>query len=498
MSTTPQTPWRLLGDVPLSVFLEEFLRLGSPMTHTVMACHEAAKPHSALALAMMFMEQKYGTLSSIPANRHNPLSLAKPNGTPAMGNERWEQYATWADGIRAWQERVCSPTYKGGVYAKTTSLEDVIRVYAPGRDNNDEARYVAVLCERLNAWGVTPKEQTMPDQKYNFDPSRVAWPTMLDLSLDKPAGWGWSWCEDRLPLLIGTVEHETQGVPVPGGDSIAWYHQFFGPKGERARNALVDAIIDRDGRAAWFNNPYASGRYKEPWASGGGDGYEGDGVAFIRKYGSTQNRRCLSTEMITKDGQRLTDEQIETIAQLMAKVHHLNKCPWDRFPFNPNHGLVLDFGHYELSSSSCRLPDPDVQLYQNRARAILKAGQINEHEDVTPPPTPIVNPANDLLPDGWTNKIAAERFGELVRFNTNGSRDTFTFDPKGPISNMWLRRGWDQGGSWGEAGRWLVLKDGETTRDLIFFGDGSVLTRSGNHQWAWSGDLEDKPNIKVA
>lgn len=359
--------------------------------------------------------------------------------------------------------------------------------------------YVADIMALIPAYRDALSKGTGAMAPYNFDPIRVEWPdNMIDLTIQKQAGWGWSWCEDRPPILMATVEHETQGVPVPGGDSIAWYHQFFGPKGERARDALVDAIVDRDGRAAWLNNPYGAGRFREPWASGGGNGYEGDGVAFIRKYGATQNKRGLSTEIITKNGQRITEYQVETMARIMSVVHHWNKCPWDRFPFNPVYGMVTDFGHYELSSSSCRLEDADVQLYQNRCRALLKAAQTGESEDLTPPPTPITNPANKLFPEGWTEKVAAQRFGELERINPNGSRDTFRFDPKGPISNLWLQRGWAEGGQWGEAQRWLVLRDGETTRDLIFFGDGSVLTRSGNHQWSWSGDLEAKPEIKVA
>ena len=131
--------WRDLGDVPLSAYRTELARLNSPMLDEAEAVYEAARPHAALCLAMMWVEQKYATLSSIPAPFHNPLSLARPDGSPADGDDRWERFDTWADGVRAWRERITSPDYKPsnpGVYARTTTLEDLIRVYAPPSEND--------------------------------------------------------------------------------------------------------------------------------------------------------------------------------------------------------------------------------------------------------------------------------------------------------------------------------------------------------------------------
>jgi hypothetical protein len=151
--------WRHLGDVPRSAFRSEFARLGSPMLDEADAIHEAARPHSALCLAMMWVEQKFATLSSIPTAFHNPLSLARPDGSPADGDDRWERYDSWADGVRAWRERITSTTYKPsnpGVYARTTTLEDLIEVYAPPSEN-DSGRYVRQVRERLAAvQGETP------------------------------------------------------------------------------------------------------------------------------------------------------------------------------------------------------------------------------------------------------------------------------------------------------------------------------------------------------
>ena len=73
--------WRTLGDTTLETYRAEFARIGSPMLGDAAAIHTAARPHSALALAMMFHEKKYDTVTdTIPASFRNPLAVAKPDG----------------------------------------------------------------------------------------------------------------------------------------------------------------------------------------------------------------------------------------------------------------------------------------------------------------------------------------------------------------------------------------------------------------------------------
>ncbi len=152
--------WRTLGDTTLATYRAEFTRLQSPMLPEAEAIHAAARPHSALALAIMFHEKKYDTATDIiPAHFHNPLAVGKPLG--GIGLDRWEQYDTYADAVTAWKERVTSPTYKDGVYAKTTTLPELIHVYAPAEDKNNEIRYHEVLLERLAAF---PKAERLTDE----------------------------------------------------------------------------------------------------------------------------------------------------------------------------------------------------------------------------------------------------------------------------------------------------------------------------------------------
>ena len=157
--------WRDLGNVSLADFRAELDRLDSPMLDEAETIHEAARPHSALCLAMMWVEQKYATLSSIPTSFRNPLSLAKPDGTPEDGDDRWERFESWTEGVRGWRERITSPDYKPsnpGVYARTTTLEDLIGVFAPPSENLT-GRYVDQVRERMAAvGGDTPLPRAKP------------------------------------------------------------------------------------------------------------------------------------------------------------------------------------------------------------------------------------------------------------------------------------------------------------------------------------------------
>lgn len=144
--------WRSYADTTLETYIAEFTRVGSPMLGEAQAIWDAARPHSRLALAMLFMEGKYETLHDIPASYHNPFSLAKPMG--GVGLDRWMQYSSFAQGTQAWRERITSPTYGNGIYARTGTLAELIHVFAPGRDNNNEALYVDTVLAKMGVFPV--------------------------------------------------------------------------------------------------------------------------------------------------------------------------------------------------------------------------------------------------------------------------------------------------------------------------------------------------------
>ena len=126
--------WRTLGDVPLSAYEAEFRRFNSPMLPYADIIWGAAHPHSALCLGMMFVEQKYHTLSSIPEHYLNPLSQTRSQAEQADGKGRWKRFDTYAEAVLYWKDRLTSPT---GPYKDTVTLLDLINVYAPAYDNNN-------------------------------------------------------------------------------------------------------------------------------------------------------------------------------------------------------------------------------------------------------------------------------------------------------------------------------------------------------------------------
>jgi hypothetical protein len=63
--------------------------------------------------------------------------------------------------VGAWKDRVTSPTYKDGIYAKTTTLADLIRVYAPPHDSNDTNHYIDTVLAKMGTFPVQGDEQPM-------------------------------------------------------------------------------------------------------------------------------------------------------------------------------------------------------------------------------------------------------------------------------------------------------------------------------------------------
>lgn len=150
MTNPSASDWRQIGDTTVEVYRAELGGCGSPMAAEADAIWEAARPHSALCLAMSFHEQKHATWphTPIPRHFHNPLSLS--GGWDHNANAHaWKQFRSWADGVRAWRENVTNPN---GPYKGTRTLEELIHVYAPAEDNNDEAQYVAVLRDQLQRY----------------------------------------------------------------------------------------------------------------------------------------------------------------------------------------------------------------------------------------------------------------------------------------------------------------------------------------------------------
>jgi N-acetylmuramoyl-L-alanine amidase len=141
--------WRDLGDTTLEQFVAEFEEYDSPLLAEAPAIYAAVKGHSKLALAKLWKEQKHGTWNqTIPRDYKNPFSQTRPGASSNDGVNRWQRFSTYEQAAAYWKDRVTSPT---GPYKDTVTLEDLVHVYAPDYDNNNEKEYVRQLRERMAA-----------------------------------------------------------------------------------------------------------------------------------------------------------------------------------------------------------------------------------------------------------------------------------------------------------------------------------------------------------
>ncbi len=149
-------PWRTIGDCSYQAWLQELRAYRSPVAAEIGRAWRAARPHTLLCLGMMYMESQYATdfSSRNPASNRNPLShrsVSNPDwyygGTP---NGEFMRYPDWSTGIAAWKSRITDPEYKGGVYNDTVTVADLVHVYAPASDGNDELEYRRIVRTVIN------------------------------------------------------------------------------------------------------------------------------------------------------------------------------------------------------------------------------------------------------------------------------------------------------------------------------------------------------------
>lgn len=173
------TNYRQIGDVSLRTYEDEFRRVNSPMLAGAKATREAAMPHSALFLAQAWLENQYETTGHIiKPNHHNPVSLRPevygktgPYASGIITASDGGQFLTFrsdADCAREWKRRLFDdPGYKGGVYAETNTLAEMLGVYAPsgdvhpvtGKDNADIG-YLDTVVRMLTRYAAMEAEGT--------------------------------------------------------------------------------------------------------------------------------------------------------------------------------------------------------------------------------------------------------------------------------------------------------------------------------------------------
>ena len=152
------TPWRKTGNTSFDHFLGAISRTHppggqSPLVQEARELHQILQEAglSRFAAAMLWHEKKNDTWrdTPIPAWMHNPFST-RDRSRPG----EWEQFPSYVDAARAWIARVSKDPYP-----QDASIQEFVHIYAPAFDDNDEARYVAVLAQEINE---LPLENAVP------------------------------------------------------------------------------------------------------------------------------------------------------------------------------------------------------------------------------------------------------------------------------------------------------------------------------------------------
>jgi len=448
--------WRTYGDVPLETFRAELERVNSPMTPHAEAIWNATRPHSALALAMSWVEQKHHTYkdSPIPANYLNPWS--QKQYPPGTGDSEWKRFFAYEQAASYWKWNLTDTT---GPYKDTVTLADLINIYAPPSEN-DTRHYVDTVQAKIRSWQTTTPTETTTPMPITF--GRVPHPGYLDRPIVKGEGQGWDNLGQRQPKFV--VLHRMVG-------SLWGTDGYF-------RMAGVNALTDYGVGVAATDGADVAGtiiRWNDPrgvragWASGPVNGAYGDGLAIVNKYGvNAVNRDGVSIEISGNYDTAVDAAALEEIAQLMAYWWDQMQIPHTSAPTNPTTGISAVIWHQEFTLGTGKVCPGKVVMDATtglvaRSTAILKQYQEGTATNTTTPRPPAPQPA-PKYPEGMDAELAAQWFGKVV---FNGA--WYEFDPNGSLSRLWLAEG-------AKTGSYPALTSVETFGTRTYFRFGSGLT----------------------
>lgn len=388
--------WRTFGDVPLAVWQTTIRAAGGPELLAAESSWQAAKPHSALALAMLRAESNYATDFNLnrPENL-NPLNLRPPSGGGYMS------YPSYPAALRAWRERITSPDYKGGVYARTTTIADLIRVYAPSSDNNNEAGYVRTIETLFNKWGVSgtsgpatpnPGGTPMPDLVFG----RVPYPAVVESHLSEPN-----------PYLV------MSGAPNDANVEAVFWHRMIGSwhgtntwfHGGNAATAYGVSVAATDGVGGKIFEWMArnSGAYGE--SSGPANGPYGDGAKLIAKVGvNSVNRTTKAIEISGNYDTPLDEAARKAIVALTAYFADRREIPWTEFPNVPGEDRSFVCWHNEITGLAYKQCPGSVVMAETPALIQRVKDLLRTHQEGVSAPAP-TQYAKPILPPWWEDQL---------------------------------------------------------------------------------------------
>jgi hypothetical protein len=428
--TTGSTPWRETGDTTLAAWRQAIARSigagSSPMAAEASDVYAAVTGLSRLACSMAWHETKNfswhcGTapagMPCIPEECRNPWAMTGAGDSGQLG--RWRRYSSFAAAARDWVKRLTDPA---GPYAGTRTIADLIRVYAPATDGNDETEYVATVCREIDRLPLTGGTSV-------GNPFRT--PAIYELYRDY-AGFGLTQAQAQ---TVGNNKFAGRNGMRPS--AIVLHCQEGTTRGSLAYWSTVQAsstvMVQRDASVLRVipeaDSPWTNGDIQRPTAKG---------QSLINRLGGANpNNVTLSVEMEGYSGDVLADGVIETLCWV---------C-WDwmtRYPI----GIADIYRHADINSvTRSQCPGTYYDVVMGR----LQAAQQGTAPAPAWPGKPAWLPA-DIIP---------ALFPEA--------------SPQGTRTQAWLRY-------CGEVGRAPARKQfllRGTPNELIQFDDGALIDMRG-------------------
>lgn len=406
------TPWRHAGTVPYDIWKKRITDAGGLSRVAARSAWEAAGDDSALMLEMLREESSYASdFDAIPSEWNNPWNLQ------TLG--KGLQFATIEDGIRAWRDRLYSPTYKDGVYAKTDTIREMISRYAPEDDGNDTEGYIDGVVNGMNRNGFTKEDSPMVDYNYkngvmpDFKNYEVA-------DSKKYAGY------------IDPAQHDIKAFVIHSA-----YGSLVGTTGWfQGGNALTDYMVGNtldgaalDGELRRFNNPVGS-RYAH--ASGPVDRPIEDAAKFLELFGPSPSVINMYTTALERScnnsgSPAVSDKEHTKRVQLIAfwaneygrkqKAKTGNDVlTCDTFPIIPtenNRSFLIYHGEVNAGKrQTC--PDQNVRATLDRIIADVRTllARWQKATDTIPPEPDNPNPGGAYAPVKPIAKLEAYRGDE--------------------------------------------------------------------------------------
>jgi len=149
------TNWRSSGDTTEEAF-RALLPIQSEIVKRdeVSKVYRAGRPYTRLLAGMLAAESSYAThFNRVPASMNNPLNLKKRHENVFLS------FPTIAASVADWKNRITSPTY---AYKDTETVRDLVAIYAPGYDHNDENAYVRAVEGVMRSLPILEEKMTLP------------------------------------------------------------------------------------------------------------------------------------------------------------------------------------------------------------------------------------------------------------------------------------------------------------------------------------------------